>query len=326
MRQLVCILSQLTTEARLLRIVYAGTPDFAVPALTALIEHGHEVCAVYTQPDRRAGRGRKVVYSAVKNAAVAHSVPVEQPQSLKDQDAQRTLESYQPDVMVVAAYGLILPVEVLSMPTHGCINIHGSLLPRWRGAAPIQRAIEAGDKTTGITIMQMDAGLDTGDMLLCKSCPIAPDNTAQQLHDQLAALGAQALLETLPLLEQGTLDPQPQDDTHATYAHKLEKSEANIQWHNTATEIHRCVCAFNPWPVAQTVFDGDTLRVWESTVIDTKGSDHPAGTIVAADEGLDIACGQGVLRLLRVQAPGKKSVACKDFLNSHAPVVGSTLG
>lgn len=308
---------QLTMDITSLRIIYAGTPDFAVPALEALVKNGHQVVAVYTQPDRRAGRGRKLVFSPVKAKAVELSIPVMQPLSLKDADVQQSMQALDADVMVVAAYGLILPKAVLTAPKYGCLNIHASLLPRWRGAAPIQRAIEAGDKQSGVTIMQMDIGLDTGDMLHIESCPIEQNTTGQQLHDTLATLGSDALIKTLATLLAGSLKPVKQDDSLATYAGKLDKSEALINWQDSAVNIHRRICAFNAWPVAQTVFTGETLRVWESALLDIEKSSHAAGEIIDTTDGLDVATGDGVVRLLRVQAPGKKPVAIRDFLNSR---------
>lgn len=298
-----------------LRIAYAGTPDFAVPALKALIDSRHEVVAVYTQPDRPAGRGRKLKAGPVKTVAQAAGIPVEQPVSLREAEAQARLAGYAPDLMVVAAYGLILPQAVLDIPRLGCLNIHGSLLPRWRGAAPIQRAILAGDAETGITIMQMDAGLDTGDMLLKRTVPIVPGQTAQMLHDELAAAGAEALLEAIEGLLAGRLRPEPQDAAQATYAEKLHKEEAEIDWTQPADVLARRVCAFNPWPVAQTRRGGEPLRLWEARAID---GEAPPGKVVAeGPEGIDIACGRGLLRVTRLQLPGGRPLAARDFLNGR---------
>ena len=309
-----------------LRIIYAGTPDFAVPALDKVIELGHQLVAVYTQPDRRAGRGRKVAFSPVKARALEGEIPVLQPESLKTMAAQQELIALRADVMIVAAYGLILPAAILQAPRYGCLNIHASLLPRWRGAAPIQRAIAAGDTKSGVTIMQMDIGLDTGDMLLCRECPIDENTTGQQLHDTLANLGALALADTLPLMIADQLAPVKQDDNQVTYADKLDKQEAIIDWHDKAINIHRRICAFNAWPVAQTVLQGDTLRVWESTLMGAVDHSLAPGCIVNLSDGLDIATGEGVVRLQRVQAPGKKPVAIKDFLNSRDLPIGLKLG
>ena len=315
------------------RIVYAGTPDFAVPALAALIEAGYDVVAVYTQPDRRAGRGRKLRPSPVKTLALEHSIAVEQPLSLRDSEQQALLQSYSPDLMVVAAYGQILPVEILQTPTYGCFNIHGSLLPRWRGAAPVQRAIEHGDATSGVTIMQMDKGLDTGDMLYKTTCEISAATTGVELHDQLSALGSKALLATLAQLHEGTLSPESQDDSASCYAAKIEKSEAIIDWSLPALEIHRKVCAFNAWPVAQTMLDGEVIRIWESSVVDQSPDADDilsvaggAGRVVAAGDHLDVATGDGVLRIHKLQPPGKKAMAVSDFLNSRSIAEGTQLG
>jgi methionyl-tRNA formyltransferase len=300
-----------------LRIIYAGTPDFAVPALQALIQSEHEVVAVYTQPDRPAGRGRKVQFGAVKQVAVDANIPVEQPVSLKDVEAQKTLADYQADVMVVAAYGLILPQTVLDMPQYGCLNIHGSLLPRWRGAAPIHRAIQAGDKETGVTIMQMAAGLDTGDMLLKEACPITPEDTGQSIHDRLAHDGAQALLKVLAKIDQ--LQPEVQDESLTTYAHKLEKAEAEIDWSLSAAQIDSTIRAFNPWPVAFTQFNGKPLRIFMSKVEADKQSSQTPGTVIEeSKEGISVATGDGVLCFSRLQLPGKKAMDVRDFLNGRS--------
>ncbi len=307
------------------RIVYAGTPDFAVPPLEALIEAGYDVVAVYSQPDRRAGRGRKISMSPVKSVAIEHGIPVEQPQSLRDAEQLGVLQSYRPDLMVVAAYGQILPLDVLTAPTHGCFNIHASLLPRWRGAAPIQRAIEHGDTTSGVTIMQMDKGLDTGDMLYKVECDIEINTTGVALHDQLAALGTGALMNTLELLHEQALSPQEQDDAAACYAAKIEKSEALLDWTQAAVVLHRKVCAFNAWPVAQTVLNDEIIRVWETTLPDSDGSGKP-GEILATDGYLDVATGDGVVRIHKLQPPGKKAMLVSDFLNSRSIEKGACFG
>ncbi len=300
-----------------LRIIYAGTPDFAVPALKALIDSEYEVVAVYTQPDRPAGRGRKLQFGPVKQVAVDAAIPVEQPVSLKDAEAQKILAHYDADVMVVAAYGLILPQIVLDMPSYGCLNIHGSLLPRWRGAAPIHRAIQAGDKETGVTIMQMAAGLDTGDMLLKVRCPITVEDTGQTIHDQLAADGALALLEVLSSITE--LEPEIQDESLTSYAHKLEKSEAEIDWTKSAKEIDQTIRAFNPWPVAFTKYNDKPLRIFMSKVEPDVKTSEPVGTIInETKEGIAIVTGDGVLSFSKLQLPGKKAMDVRDFLNGRS--------
>jgi len=309
-----------------LKIVFAGTPEFAAEALKGLLDSRHRVVAVYAQPDRPAGRGRKVVYGPVKQQALAHEIPVYQPKSLKGQAEQAVLAELDADLMVVAAYGLLLPQAVLDIPRLGCINIHASLLPRWRGAAPIQRAILAGDEETGITIMQMEAGLDTGPMLYKLSCPILPDDTGGSLHDRLAELGAKALLDALPGLATGTLTPQPQDDSLANYASKLDKQESLIDWRQAAEQIDRQVRAFNPWPVAQTDFQGKTMRIWQAEVVPDGPPHATPGSVVAAGKaGIDVATGRGLLRILRLQMPGKRAMTSQEFLNAHR-VDGIVLG
>jgi methionyl-tRNA formyltransferase len=300
-----------------LAIVFAGTPEFAVPTLQALIDSPHRVVAVYTQPDRPAGRGRKLTPSPVKQCALTHDIPVYQPASLKSADAQAELAALGADLMVVVAYGLLLPKTVLEIPRLGCVNVHASLLPRWRGAAPIQRAILAGDSETGITIMQMDEGLDTGPMLATVPCPIEPDDTAQRLHDRLASLGNKALLESIAALAAGTAQPQPQDDSQAVYAAKLNKAEAEIDWSQSAAQIDRQVRAFNPWPVAQTHYEGQPLRIWSSELPGENSAAAP-GAIVACDAlGIDVATGDGVLRITECQPAGKRRMAAGDFANAR---------
>jgi methionyl-tRNA formyltransferase len=307
-----------------LRIVFAGTPDFSVPPLRALLGSPHQVVGVYTQPDRPAGRGRKLTPSPVKAEAVAANIPVFQPKSLKDADARRELAELQPDLMVVVAYGLLLPQAVLDIPRLGCANIHASLLPRWRGAAPIQRAILAGDAETGVGIMRMEAGLDTGPVYLERRIPIADDDTGGSLHDKLSKLGAEALMAALPGIADGSLAPVAQDDSKTTYAKKLDKAEANIDWQRPAAEIARQVRAFNPWPVAQTRFEDAVLRIWNAKPV--KGETGPAGMVMAANRGgIDIATGDGLLRVTRLQMPGKKPVSAADFINAY-PIQGVMLG
>ncbi len=310
-----------------LKVIFAGTPDFAAVTLSSLLSTNHHVIAVYTQPDRPAGRGRKITCSAVKEVAVKAGLDVYQPISLKEDAEQERLKALQADVMLVVAYGLILPKLVLDIPKFGCLNIHGSLLPRWRGAAPIQRAIFAGDQETGITIMQMDAGLDTGDMLLKMSCSVQEKDTSQSLHDRLASLGAKLALQALDHLSAGRLNPVPQDDNLACYAPKLKKSEANIDWTADAVSIHRKIHAFNPWPVAQTYWHGKVLRIWESEVVahKTTHKDLPGTVIHATKKGCDVVAGQGVLRLLKLQLAGGKPMAAEAFLNAHC-LTGVILG
>ncbi|MCF7719982.1 methionyl-tRNA formyltransferase [Aeromonas jandaei] len=300
-----------------LKLIFAGTPDFAARHLAALLSSDHEVVAVYTQPDKPAGRGQKLTASPVKELALAHNLPVYQPASLRKEEAQAELAALGADLMVVVAYGLILPKAVLDTPRLGCINVHGSLLPRWRGAAPIQRSIWAGDAETGVTIMQMDVGLDTGAMIRKVTCPIAADETSASLYDKLAELGPQALVDTIDAMAAGDTTAEAQDDALANYAEKLSKEEARIDWSMEAVAIERCIRAFNPWPISWFEVADQTVKVWQAAVID---SDHgqPAGTLLKADkQGIDIATGKGVLRLLTLQPPGKKAMSVTDLLNSR---------
>lgn len=307
-----------------MKIVFAGTPQFAAQALEALLAT-HTVAAVLTQPDRPAGRGMKLAASPVKQLAQAHGIPVWQPASLKDATIQAELRALDADVMVVAAYGLILPPAVLSIPRLGCLNIHASLLPRWRGAAPIQRALLAGDSQTGITIMQMDAGLDTGDMLLQKICPIAAADTAQTLHDKLAALGAQAIVEALAQLD--GLQAQKQNDALATYAAKLTKEEAAIDWRQDAERIARAVRAYFPVPTAHSVLHGVPLKIQQATLLDDGPCTAVPGTVIGVNkQHIRVACGRGVLGLEVLQKPGGKPLPVAQFVQGFPLAAGDRFG
>ena len=296
-----------------MKIVFAGTPEFAAASLHAIVAAGHDVVAVYTQPDRPAGRGKKLMPSPVKAEAIEQSIRVFQPLTLKDDDAQAELAALKPDLMIVAAYGLILPKVVLEIPTYGCVNIHASLLPRWRGAAPIQRAIQLGDAETGITIMQMDIGLDTGDMLLKATCPINASTNGGELHDQLAELGAQCILEYLETRE--SLKPEKQDNTLATYAHKLSKTEAHVDWHNDAEAIARSVRAFNPWPVSYAEIGKERVRILEATAVSSSSDSEPGTVLEKSKNGVMVQCAKGALNIVRLQLAGSKAVSASDFLN-----------
>ena len=300
-----------------MRIVFAGTPEFALPTLQALLDSPYEVCGVYTQPDRPAGRGRKLTPSPVKQLAQAASIPVYQPENFKQADSIAELAQLNADLLVVIAYGLILPQAVIDTPRLGCINVHGSLLPRWRGAAPIHRALMAGDAKTGITIMKVVKKLDAGDMLFKLECPITATDTSSSLHDQLAILGAKGLLQVVEQYAQGQVTAEPQDEALVTYAHKLEKHEAQLDWSDTAINLDRKIRGLNAWPVAQTLFKGEILRVWNSSLTD-KVSQLTPGSIDTSQQALDVVTGKGVIRLLEVQLPGGKRIAGKDFLNAHA--------
>lgn len=308
-----------------LNIIFAGTPDFAVPSLDALLRSSHAVCAVLTQPDRPAGRGRRLRASPVKLRAHAGNVPVLQPENLKHTEVQLSLRALQPDVMVVVAYGLLLPPQVLAIPRLGCINVHASLLPRWRGAAPIQRALLAGDRETGVTLMQMDRGLDTGAILAQAVCPIEPNATAALLHDRLAELGAATLIETLERLQRGAITPTPQDERRAVYAAKIGKAEARLDWSQSALALERAVRAFNPWPVAYTPFNGVMLRVWQAQALDEACAEPPGRVLRCSKQGIAVATGRGVLCLLQVQLPGGRPLSAAEFLNAHA-LDNATLG
>jgi len=308
------------TKPASLRLIFAGTPDFAASHLLALLEDHRQVVAVYSQPDRPAGRGKKLTPSPVKQLALDHGLPVYQPASLRDSCAQADLAGLQPDLMVVVAYGLLLPQAVLDIPRFGCINVHASLLPRWRGAAPIQRAIAAGDARTGITIMQMDAGLDTGAMLLKVSCDIDPKETGGSLHDKLARLGPPALLRALDLIAAGELSPVDQAQNESTYAAKISKQDAAIDWRQSADTICRRIRAFNPFPVAFASLDGLAVRIWNAEPLPGSGfaSDAIPGEIIATDRaGIDVTCGTGVLRIIELQLPGKKRLPAAELLRGH---------
>lgn len=308
------------------RIIFAGTPDFAANHLQALLDSRHQIVAVYTQPDRPAGRGQKLVASPVKQLALQHGIPVLQPVSLRDEAAQQELATFNADLMVVVAYGLILPQVVLDTPRLGCINSHASLLPRWRGAAPIQRAIEAGDTETGVTVMQMEAGLDTGPMLLKTVTPISATDTGGSLHDRLAELGPPAVLASIELLLADQAQPQIQDDALANYAHKLSKDCSLIDWSRPAVEIERAIRAFSPWPVSHSLLQGQSLKVHAATL--AEGSGTPGSILHADRHGLLIACGEGALLLTRLQLPNARAMDFADLFNGRAELfaTGQVLG
>ncbi|WP_432218162.1 methionyl-tRNA formyltransferase [Pseudomonas kribbensis] len=318
-----------------LRIVFAGTPEFAAEHLKALLDSPYEIVAVYTQPDRPAGRGQKLMPSPVKQLALENDIQVLQPPTLRNADAQAELAALKPDLMVVVAYGLILPQAVLDIPRLGCINSHASLLPRWRGAAPIQRAVEAGDAESGVTVMRMEAGLDTGPMLLKVVTPISAEDTGGSLHDRLAEMGPPAVVQAIAGLAAGTLEGEVQNDDLATYAHKLNKDEARIDWSRPAVELERLVRAFNPWPITHSTLNGEALKVLAARVVDDFGSDDEifpkgsAGQILSASkDGLLVACGDKALCLTRLQLPGGKALNFSDLFNSRREkfAVGTVLG
>lgn len=305
-----------------MRIVFMGTPDFAVPSLQALIDAGHDVCAVYTQPDKPQGRKQILTAPSVKTLALEHDIPVFQPNTLKNEDEQARLRELAPEVIIVVAYGKLLPKAVLDIPPHGCINVHGSLLPRWRGAAPIQWAVIAGDEMAGVTTMQMAEGLDTGDMLLTYETKVGEKETAGELFDRLAQSGAELLTQTLVKLDEIT--PRPQDDAQSCYAHMLDKQMAVIDWSKSAHEIDCLIRGLNPWPIALTTLSGERLKVFAAEK--ANGNGEP-GTVLEADpkKGLTVACGEGALKLTEIQLVGGKRMKANDFLRGHAIEVGTKL-
>lgn len=306
-----------------MRIVFMGTPDFAVPSLQALIDAGHDVCAVYTQPDKPQGRKQILTAPPVKTLALEHDIPVFQPNTLKNEDEQARLRELAPEVIIVVAYGKLLPKAVLDIPPHGCINVHGSLLPRWRGAAPIQWAVIAGDEMAGVTTMQMAEGLDTGDMLLTYETKVGEKETAGELFDRLAQSGAELLTQTLVKLDEIT--PRPQDDAQSCYAHMLDKQMAVIDWSKSAHEIDCLIRGLNPWPIALTTLSGERLKVFAAEK--ANGNGEP-GTVLEANpkKGLTVACGEGALKLTEIQLVGGKRMKATDFLRGHAIEVGTKLG
>lgn len=303
--------------SKTLRIIFAGTPDFAARHLDALLSSGHQVVGVFTQPDRPAGRGKKLMPSPVKVLAEEHGLPVFQPASLRPQENQQLVAELNADVMVVVAYGLILPKAVLEMPRLGCVNVHGSLLPRWRGAAPIQRSLWAGDDETGVTIMKMDVGLDTGDMLYKLACPITAEDTSATLYDKLAALGPKGLIDTLQQLADNTATPEVQDESLVTYAEKLSKEEAQIDWSLPAAQLERCIRAFNPWPMSWMMIDDQPVKIWKASVINKTVAAAPGTIIDANKQGIQVATVDGILNLESLQPSGKKAISAQDLLNSR---------
>lgn len=308
-----------------LNIIFAGTPDFAAQHLAALINSQHNIVAVYCPPDKPAGRGKKLTACATKLLAIEHDLPVEQPINFKNQNDQAQLTQYKADLMIVVAYGLLLPEVILSAPRLGCINVHGSLLPKWRGAAPIQRALEAGDQKTGVTIMQMDRGLDTGNMILTAECPIETTDTSASLYEKLAQLGPKALIDSLALIAKENYSATKQNNNFATYAHKLDKTEAEINWQLTANEIDQKIRAYNPWPIAQFTFTEDTqhkkqhrIRIWQASIIKTN-STEPVGTIISVDkDGIVVTTSNGAICLEILQLPNKKALPVQDILNGRS--------
>lgn len=312
----------------MIRIVYMGTPDFAVEPLEAIIKAGYEVTAVVTQPDKQKGRGKEVKMTPVKECALRHGIPVFQPVKIKEPEAVAELEKYQADLFVVAAFGQLLSEEILNMPEYGCINIHASLLPAYRGAAPIQWAVLNGEKESGVTIMQMDKGLDTGDMLLKRSVELSPTETGDSLHDKLMHLGAELIVEALSKLEKGELVPEKQKDELSSYAKKLTKAMGQIDWSKDAVSLERWVRGLNSWPSAYTFFGGKTLKIWEAQVAEENGAQkaEPGQVVSVSREGFTVACGQGALQILSLQLEGKKRVLTREFLLGYQVEPGMILG
>ncbi|KOC87416.1 methionyl-tRNA formyltransferase [Winslowiella iniecta] len=300
-----------------LKIIFAGTPDFAAQHLTALLASEHQVVGVFTQPDRPAGRGNKLTPSPVKVLALEHNIPLFQPKSLRPEENQQLVADLHADLMVVVAYGLILPKAVLEMPRLGCINVHGSLLPRWRGAAPIQRSLWAGDSETGVTIMQMDVGLDTGDMLYKLSCPIESSDTSATLYNKLAQLGPTGMLATIQQLADGSAKPEVQDETAVNYAEKLSKEEARLDWSLSAAQLERCIRAFNPWPMSYFMVEDQPVKVWSAQVLPHQANSQPGEIVHADKKGIQIATSDGVLNITELQPAGKKAMKAQDILNSR---------
>ncbi len=309
---------------RALTVAFAGTPDFALPALDAVAASRHRLVAVYTQPDRRAGRGRQLAASPVKQRALTLQLPVEQPRTLKDRQAAETLAMHAPDIMLVVAYGLLLPQSILELPRFGCINIHASLLPRWRGAAPVARAIEAGDERSGVCIMRMEAGLDTGPLMMKRETPIGERETAGQLQSRLAVLGAGLAIEALDVLAAGGGPLESQDESRASYARKLDKSEARLDWREPALVLERRVRAFNPWPVAEAAYQGQQLRIFEALAVAAPRGPAPGTILSAGADGVVVMTGDQALALRRLQLPGKRAIGAAEFANAR-PLAGVVL-
>lgn len=309
-----------------MKIVYMGTPDFAVAPLEALIQAGHQVTAVVTQPDKQRGRGKEVQMTPVKECALRHGIPVFQPIKIKEKEAVDQLREYPADIFVIAAFGQLLSEEILKMPPFGCVNIHASLLPAYRGAAPIQWAILNGEKETGVTIMQMEKGLDTGDMLLKKAIPIEPKETGESLHDKLMEIGAELIVEALPLIESGAIIPEKQEDSKSSYASRLNKEMGHIDWNKDAEELERLVRGLNSWPSAYTSYRGKTLKIWEADVIGEQSGKLPGEITQVGKDYVDVTCGKDTLRIYSLQLEGKKRMAVKDFLLGYEIKQGMILG